>query len=258
MNTTPSGTTPADSSAPTPMFPGQAAAPPGPCDLTGMYLMHHGFRRDLDRLVAAVAVTPPSERRTWKALARWWRDVAALLHEHHTKEDELLWPVLVDRADADGRAVLAAMEDEHDRIDPALAAVEDALAQLVAGTDAVAARDRATAAFTDLRTLLDEHLAHEERDAVALIQEHLSAAEWTRMEDDGLAHKPAPPLLFFLLPWIADGLTKADLAPLLSSAGAPVAVMMRASTPGYRRRFRRAFAHLPQGTGRTGGRGTSS
>jgi hemerythrin-like domain-containing protein len=233
--------------APAPMFPGQAAAPTGPCDLTGMYLMHHGFRRDLDRLVTAVPATPPAERRTWKAIARWWRDVAALLHEHHTKEDELLWPVLVERADAEGRAVLAAMEDEHDRIDPALAAVEAALATLVSGsgTDLAGARDRATAAFTDLRVLLDEHLAHEERDAVALIQEHLSAAEWKRMEDDGLAHKPAPPLLFFLLPWIADGLTKADLAPLLSAAGAPVAVMMRASTPGYRRRSRRAFAHLP-------------
>lgn len=236
--------------APAPLFPGQAAAPPGPCDLTGMYLMHHGFRRDLDRLVRAATVTPPGDRRTWKALARWWRDVAALLGEHHTKEDELLWPVLLERADDAGRAVLAAMEAEHHRIDPALDAVAGALRDLTSGSDVVAARDRAVAAFRDLAALLDEHLAHEERDAVALIQAHLGAAEWTRLEEDGLAHKPAPPLLFFLLPWIADGLTEDDLAPLLAAAGAPVAVMMRLSTPAYARRARRAFAHLPAGTAR--------
>ncbi|WP_299053856.1 hemerythrin domain-containing protein [uncultured Nocardioides sp.] len=236
--------------APAPLFPGQAAAPPGPCDLTGMYLMHHGFRRDLDRLVRAAAVTPPGDRRTWKALARWWRDVAALLGEHHTKEDELLWPVLLERADDAGRAVLAAMEAEHHRIDPALDAVAAALGDLTSGTDVVAARDRAVAAFRDLAALLDEHLAHEERDAVALIQAHLSAAEWKKLEEDGLAHKPAPPLLFFLLPWVADGLPEEDLAPFLAAAGTPVAVMMRLVRPAYARRARRAFAHLPAGVAR--------
>ena len=39
--------------APQVTFPGQAAAPPGPCDLMPMYLMHHAFRRDLAAFAAA-------------------------------------------------------------------------------------------------------------------------------------------------------------------------------------------------------------
>ena len=57
--------------APAPMFPGQAAAPAGPCDLTGMYLVHHALRRDLARFADATAATPVEETDTWVALRRW-------------------------------------------------------------------------------------------------------------------------------------------------------------------------------------------
>jgi hypothetical protein len=235
--------------APAPMFPGQAAAPTGPCDLTGMYLMHHGFRRDLVRLAAAARRTPHDDSATWKALAGWWRDVAALLHEHHTKEDELLWPVLLDRVDDDGRAVLEAMEDEHHLIDPLLVAVEQGLGDLAGGgvLATTGARERTAAALNQLHDVLDAHLAHEERDAVALIQRHLTAEEWQQLERDGLAAKPPPPLLFFLLPWIAEGLQPGDLAPLLDQAGAPIRVLLRLTRGRYQRRAEKAFAHLTDG-----------
>ena len=39
-------------------FPGQAAAHPGPADMTLMYVMHHAFRRDLAAFAAAATATP--------------------------------------------------------------------------------------------------------------------------------------------------------------------------------------------------------
>ena len=39
-------------------LPGQAHVADGPHDQTGMYLMHHAFRRDLDRFRDAVRRTP--------------------------------------------------------------------------------------------------------------------------------------------------------------------------------------------------------
>jgi hypothetical protein len=84
------------------LLPGQAAAPQGPADLSMMYVLHHGFRRDLARFVDAAHRTPPSERATWQALLERWDLFALLLHDHHDKEDEHLWPLLRGKAEAAG------------------------------------------------------------------------------------------------------------------------------------------------------------
>ena len=48
-------------------LPGQAAAPEGPIDVSTMYFMHFGFRRDLDAFVTA-SRTPVADRARWQAL----------------------------------------------------------------------------------------------------------------------------------------------------------------------------------------------
>ena len=49
-------------------LPGQAAAPDGPIDVSTMYFMHFGFRRDLDAFVTA-SRTPVTDRARWDASA---------------------------------------------------------------------------------------------------------------------------------------------------------------------------------------------
>src|SRR5215213_10029079 len=93
------------------MLPGQAAAPVGPVDMKMMYVMHHGFRRDLNRFTEAVAETPLAEKDTWVALAARWERFFDVLHLHHSGEDAGVWPFLLERADADERATLEAMEE---------------------------------------------------------------------------------------------------------------------------------------------------
>ena len=46
-------------------LPGQAAAPDGPLDPFMMYVLHHGFRRDLADFAATVPVTPVDDAGTW-------------------------------------------------------------------------------------------------------------------------------------------------------------------------------------------------
>src|SRR3954469_20151944 len=91
-------------------LPGQAAAPEGPIDMQMMYVMHHGFRRDLDAFTAAVRETPVSARRTWQLLADRWELLTEILHNHHTAEDEGVWPALAPHAPAEDLATLAAMK----------------------------------------------------------------------------------------------------------------------------------------------------
>ncbi len=166
-------------------LPGQAAAPDGPNDLAGMYVMHHAFRRDLRAFAAAVASTPAHSRDRWRALHERWQEFSLFLHHHHSTEDAALWPLLLARVDAAGdalgRATLEAMEAEHEGIDPLLTACGEGFATLARRTD-----DDARAALevrvVAARDQLQAHLAHEEHDALTLVQRHLTPAEWHHLD----------------------------------------------------------------------------
>ena len=166
------------------LLAGQAAAPDGPVDLTMMWVMHRGFRRDLDAFARATAATPIEDRIAWRKLYERWRLFATILHHHHTGEDAGLWPLLLEKVDAagdsTGRATLQEMAAEHAGIDPLLAACSVGFARL-AGTADAAARATLTTDVAAARDHLGRHLQHEERDAMAILQKHLQPADWDRI-----------------------------------------------------------------------------
>jgi iron-sulfur cluster repair protein YtfE (RIC family) len=145
----------------------------GDADLTIMLAAHDAFRRDLTRLVRTAAAADLSDPARRQSVAAGWELFKHQLHLHHTAEDEIIWPVLRPRLAHSEHAlsVLDAMEDEHELIDPLLAAVDAGFAQ----------RDDSLADVIDaLVSSLTGHLAHEERDGLPLIGAALTAAEWRR------------------------------------------------------------------------------
>lgn len=166
------------------LLAGQAAAPDGPVDLTMMWMMHRGFRRDLEMFSRAAAATPGEDRATWQLLYDRWRLFATVLHHHHTGEDAGLWPLLLEKVDAAGdragRATLEAMTAEHGAIEPLLAACSVGFARL-AGTPDPACRSSLMRSISAARGHLDRHLAHEERDAMSILQRHLCQGDWQRV-----------------------------------------------------------------------------
>jgi len=145
----------------------------GDADLTIMLAAHDAFRRDLTRLVRTAAAADLSDPARRQSVAAGWELFKHQLHLHHTAEDEIVWPVLRPRLAHSEHAlsVLDAMEDEHELIDPLLAAVDAGFAQ----------RDDSLADVIDaLVSSLTGHLAHEERDGLPLIGAALTAAEWRR------------------------------------------------------------------------------
>jgi Hemerythrin HHE cation binding domain len=187
------------------MFPGQAAAPDGPVDLAGMYLMHRGFRRDLHAFAAATATTPTSDRKRWARLARRFSLFADVLHKHHHGEDIGLWPLLHERGADPG--VLDALEAEHEGIGPCLDGCRAELATMAAGGDEATRRSLAERTAR-LRDLLCAHLSHEERDGMAEVQAHLTQEDWDRLDREvfapeyGLRDVPA------VVGWVVSGLTR--------------------------------------------------
>ncbi|MEV6489857.1 hemerythrin domain-containing protein [Actinoplanes sp. NPDC051633] len=223
-------------------LPGQAAAPQGPCDLSGMFIIHHAFRRDLRTFAAAVAATPAEDTATWRALRDRWALFGSILHHHHTTEDESIWPLLMRRVDAGGRATLEAMEAEHGEIDPLLTACGEGFATLAARPDEDARRSleiRMVAAGERLH----RHLAHEETEALALVQAHVTPHEWEELEKNDAKGAYSLREMTSLVPWVMHQLPDETRTRMLATAGPVLSLLWRLTHRGFARREAVAFRY---------------
>ncbi|MEV3927093.1 hemerythrin domain-containing protein [Actinomadura coerulea] len=170
-------------------------------DWTLMYVMHDALRRELEHL-AKVTAREDDDPRRLLAAAAGWELFKLSLHAHHTAEDEALWPVL--RESLTGRddlALLDAMEAEHAAVDPLIEAIDTGAGPVGELVDALA-------------TALTAHLAHEEKEALPLIDATLTAEQF---QDFGRAHgRHVGPNAPRVLPWLLDGVDDATAAATLS------------------------------------------
>ena len=226
-------------------LPGQAHVAAGPLDLNGMYLAHHAFRRDLANFAVAARETPLDARDVWRALAVRWELFSGILHHHHTTEDDVLWPQLLDIVDAagdtEGRATLEAMEAEHALIDPLLASCAAGFAAMARTPDAET-RDRLAGTAQAARDTLSAHMGHEESEALPLVQRLLSAEGWERVEKAAGSGRSVKDLMF-LVPWVADGLTPGQLGAAYRSVGQALRVMLALTRGRYARQQAVAFRY---------------
>lgn len=236
--------TPANPPVPQLTLPRQSHTAEGPHDQTGMYVMHHALRRDLERFTAAVASTPVADERVWQALERRWLRVAELLHHHHSVEDTALWPVL--RSHASGRPedlqLLDAMEAEHEHIGPALEACREGFAAM-REHPCEDHRDRLASSVSGLRDGLLEHLAHEEGQALPLLQRTLSVEEneaFERAAQKGYPLRVVP----FALCWVMDELPEEARDRILGTTPPGYGLLLRLLDRRYDRARRLAFRYV--------------
>ena len=237
-------TTSAPAAVPQVVLPGQAAAPEGPVDLTLMYVMHHGFRRDLAAFADRVPAVAVDDAATWRALARRWDGFAHVLHNHHSGEDAGLWPLLLQRVDAagdaGGRVTLEAMAAEHAGIDPLLEACARGFARMAQGGTA---DDRAALAVRTAaaREALGRHLAHEETEAMVLLQRHLTQEDWEDVDRRFLKKNLTPTEVVFAVPWVCRGLPADVRERGFRAAGLGFRLVWYATRRRFDRTERRAF-----------------
>src|SRR6266536_3203253 len=139
----------------------------------------------------------------------------------HTAEDHDLWPRMRTHLanQPDELALLQAMQDEHARIDPLLDAVEGAFADRDGG------HQRLGDTVDALASALYGHLGHEERDALPLIDQSLTQAEWQAFGNDQRRLIGTGGAQLF--PWLLDEASAEQIQAVLGGLPAPLRVVYR-------------------------------
>jgi hypothetical protein len=205
-------------------------------------IIHAALRRDLDRLALLLGRPDDLSDTRVRALGGHARWLMAVLHEHHTGEDDRLFPVI--RRNNPGTAeLLDAMASEHEAIAEAVRVLEQAGIKAEAGVPDAAGELRD--AVAGLRTVLDPHLEHEERDLVPLVPQSVSEAEWADFERSNTAGRK-PPELAFQGHWMIDNLDEASVAVVTGLVPAvPRFLMLRFLGGPYRRRREELWGGTP-------------
>jgi hemerythrin-like domain-containing protein len=195
---------------------GRGAPPDSPADVGFMRALHSALRRDLSRLEAVADQAHPTTPAPQTVLAGW-NAFRGQLDNHHSAEDDDLWPVLrAHLSDPAQLAVVDAMVEEHRHIPAALANVDAALRS---GGDL---RNR----VQQLSTVVRDHLEHEEREVLPLVESHLTRAEWRKFlltERDRRAPRERPEFLT----WILDDANEEDTAAVLTEMPPPARLAYR-------------------------------
>jgi hypothetical protein len=204
-------------------------------DLSGWLCGHAGMRQEFGLLATVASRSPGPEA------ARLVEDQIAMvletLHHHHTGEDEMVWPILRERA-PEAVAELDMLEAEHVRVDPLITNCGDTTLPLA---------DRACL-LAELHDLINAHLDHEERVAIPLIWRHVTVAEWEALGERATRETPRRrlPLVFG---WLASAATpELREAALANVAPVPRTLFRLFWWPSYKRRARRMYGPFAPAT----------
>ena len=186
--------------------------PDGPCDTRMMGVVHSALRRDLvrSRMLLADSAALTEGRRVALADHIVW--LMNFLHDHHCHEDAGLYPMTL-RNDPSTAALIADMGADHERIDPAMAAVVSAATTY--------SRDAGTSgalvdALVGLDSVLIPHLTREETVMMPVVSACVSQRELKAWDDQ--MNVGSKPMLQLAMEghWLLDNLDDAGRDAVLA------------------------------------------
>jgi iron-sulfur cluster repair protein YtfE (RIC family) len=210
-------------------------------DAHDMVVVHRAFRREFRLLPELARGVRAGDTARAAVLAGHARMVLTGLHLHHTSEDELLWPKLLDRCPPDAELVRR-MEAQHERVHGAIERLGPALDRWEAEARP-AVTEEVAAGFDELRTALVEHLEDEEREILPLAARHVTQAEWDELGEHGVKGMRTKdlPIMFGA---VTEEATPEERAHMLGVLPPPVRFLLRTV---FARRYRRYVSRVRDG-----------
>jgi iron-sulfur cluster repair protein YtfE (RIC family) len=173
-------------------------------DGSDMRVMHNMFRREFALMPGLVGGVAAADHDRAHIIGDHMEAVMAILHGHHTHEDEDIWPLLLDRCGESVAPLVGLMEDQHQQVATLLLEIDEALSVWREGATGDS-RGVLVEALDRLTPALKEHLSTEEDRVVPLMEQHITVAEWhTRMGTELAADPEHLPLTFGMLMYEGD------------------------------------------------------
>ncbi len=189
-----------------------------------MVIIHRAFRRELTLLPRLVRKVRDGDTERAATLAGALRLVLGGLHHHHTGEDVVLWPALLERA-APSTGLVETMQAQHEAVEHHMEQVEPLLQAWE--QDPTTPHATALADLVDrLATALFEHLDLEEREILPLALRHVTVAEWNSLGEQGMEEMDQKqlPILFGA---ILEDCTPEERRAMLGKLPLPVRIILR-------------------------------
>lgn len=187
-----------------------------------MPIIHRIFRRQLAEVRALVQQVPAADTKRVDHVADHLGFLLDGLHMHHTTEDDLIWPKLLDRAGLDAPLV-ERMEEQHQQVDASVAEVRTAMSAW--RSDPTPATSSALAdRVGKLLVVLEGHLDEEEQVVVPLIDRYLTEAEWQQVGERGF-EKFTPAQRWIATGQMVEVATSEEVAMMFGKLPPPVKLL---------------------------------
>jgi hemerythrin-like domain-containing protein len=159
-----------------------------PIDVRDMAIVHRTFRGTFNEAADLIRANPAPSPGRVTFLADHVDFGLGMLHHHHESEDQVLYPLLVQRV-PDQAAQTERIEHEHRLVASAIDAASGACSAWRAAPSPETGEALAQS-LVDLNDELQPHLDHEEAEIVPLAAKHLTEAEWKSLGDASRAGIP--------------------------------------------------------------------
>jgi hemerythrin-like domain-containing protein len=191
-----------------------------PIDTSVMPTVHTFYRREMRLAGGVIRRVADGDVRRATVVAEHLDLVARSLHEHHTAEDELLWPKLLDRVPEELAPIVRLMEAQHGKVDALLSQIGEVRPRWAA-TAQPADRERLADLFDQLYVHLAEHLDAEEERLLPIAARAVTEAEWEELGARAREHqrRSEMALTFGMIQYEGD---PAVMVTMLAEAPAPV------------------------------------
>jgi len=164
-------------------------------DTHEMVLIHRVIRREFGQLPQLFRAATNDRARS-RVIGAHAREMLNFLHKHHTGEDELLFPLLRERAALDPE-LMDRMDAQHAQVNNAVASIGADLPAWTASADAATGERMAVLIEATMPTLID-HLAEEEQKLLPTVSITLTQREWDALGKHGMSAIPVTRRLVIL------------------------------------------------------------
>ncbi|MGL6235002.1 MAG: hemerythrin domain-containing protein [Segniliparus sp.] len=187
------------------------------------------FRREFALMPRLVLDVATGDRDRAGVIGDHIAGITSFLHTHHVLEDDNVWPLLLDRCGESVASLMELMEAQHHQLAELIPQV-DAAVSAWRDSPTAASRQALADVLDRLAPVLKEHLDTEEGLVVPLMEQRITAAEWTGFlkGESGSVDPDYAPLLLGMMMYEGDpesveqviATTSADTSPAIKELAA--------------------------------------